>query len=196
MDNQTLILLVAIIIVAILVWKYCSNGSFPGFNSSRDTSVGSADSDPNQENMSRFGISRVPGGDSSNWHELEDDSISEGLAQPSVGIPASFNSAGDPKNQEEILSSELLPQENLKNGPDWAEKFSRSENLLVQENFIAGNTEGFLTNELPCSKRFSSLDLRKPPVIKVIPDFTPFNQTVVHPSCIAFDQTRPLLDGE
>ena len=96
-------------------------------------------------------------------------------------------------NSKELLTEDLIPRPS-KNQPSWAEKFSRAENLVMQENFINGSTEGFMTNELPCTKRFMNLDLRKSPVVQIQQGLSPWNLTVAHPSCAAQDQSRPPLD--
>jgi hypothetical protein len=87
-----------------------------------------------------------------------------------------------------VEAVEAVPAE-----PDWVQKFARAENLTVQENMLnVGNHERFYSNEL--AQRSLNQDLRKLPVVPMIPGVTMWNQTTIHPSVIAQEQNRPSLD--
>lgn len=103
----------------------------------------------------------------------------------------------DVPSSDELLSQDLLPTKNGLSEEEWVKKFNNADNMIIQENMISGNHEAFMTNELPSAKKgFMNLDLRKNPVVPVIPNITPFNNFVAHPSVFSHMQYRPSLDCE
>jgi hypothetical protein len=191
MDCGNILLLVCVAAAAYFVYNCMSSnkngnsnhndGSYQASMSGEVELVDSSSNSKERMIARKYGVGNAARFDAKQRAKAE----AQSLAKAAQSVQPSAN---------ELVPVSLLP----KNGDGkegWQQKFARAENMTLQENFVAGNQESFLTNEVQ-GKKNMNIDLRKSPVVPTIAGLSPWNLHTVHPSNIAFGQTRPSLDGE
>lgn len=183
MDPVSILVIVVVGAVAYLAWSSMSSNNDNG-NYQANTSGEVVMASP--ESKERMIARRYASQNAARFDEKRQ--MAKAAAQASAQAAQSVQPAAD-----DLVAVDLLPKNG--NKENWHERFAKAENMTLQENFVSGNQEAFLTNELP-ARKFMNQDLRKSPVVPTIAGLTLWNQHTVHPSAIAQDQTRPSLDAE